>query len=108
MRDCFLDPTCRETTLDVVVSSLVFPWQFIERWLIATSAVAIFCYVEFLMLVIFHAGTVLSAPAISFSVDAMRFHKGRISSSMGGRHTARSEVVAYFEFADSPDCWTAI
>jgi hypothetical protein len=26
------------------------------------------------MLVIFHAGTVLTAPAISFSVDAMRFH----------------------------------
>jgi hypothetical protein len=26
------------------------------------------------MLVIFHAGTVLAAPVISFSVDAMRFH----------------------------------
>jgi hypothetical protein len=31
-----------------------------------------------LMLIIFHADTVLSAPAISFSVDAMRFHNGRI------------------------------
>ena len=61
--------------LGVVVSALVSPRQFVERWLIATSAVAIFCHVEFLMLVIFHAGTVLSTPAISFSVDAMRFHK---------------------------------
>ena len=41
----------------------------------ATSAVTIFCKVEFLMLVIFHADTVLRAPAISFSVDAMRCHR---------------------------------
>ena len=80
--------------LGVVVSALVSPRQFIERWLIATSAVAIFCHVEFLMLIIFHAGTVLSAPAISFSVDAMRFHKDRISSPLAGRHTRQGWVVS--------------
>ena len=60
--------------LGIVDSALVFPRQLIKRRLIATSAITIFCHVEFLMLVIFHADTVLSAPAISFSVEAMRFH----------------------------------
>ena len=75
--------------LGVVVSALVSPRQLVERWLIATSAVAIFRHVEFLMLVIFYANAVLSAPAISFSVDAMRFHNDRISSNVPGRHTCQ-------------------
>ena len=75
--------------LSVVASSLVFPRQFIERRSIAASAVAIFCHVEFLMLVIFHADAVLSAPAISFSVDAMRFHTDRISSTAPERRTCQ-------------------
>ena len=32
---------------------------------------AVFCHVEFLMLVVLHADTVLSAPAVSFSIDAL-------------------------------------
>ena len=58
-----------------VISGVVFPRQLLKRRLIATSAATIFCKVEFLMLVIFHADTVLRAPAISFSVDAMRCHR---------------------------------
>ena len=75
--------------LGVVVGAVVSPRQFVERWLIATSTVAIFCHVEFLMLIIFYADAVLSAPAISFSVDAMRFHNDRISSTVPGRHTCQ-------------------
>ena len=81
----------------VVVSVLVFPRQLIKRRLIATSAIAIFCHVEFLMLVVFHAGTVLRAPAISFSVDAVRFHSDRISGTAPGRHTCQTGLAAQFE-----------
>ena len=66
--------------LGIVVSVLAFPRQLIKRRLITTSAVAVFCHVEFLMLVILHADTVLTAPALSFSEEAMRFHQGRIYS----------------------------
>ena len=59
-------------------SALIFPWQLIKRRLVATSAVAIFWHVEFLMLVVFDAGTMLIAPAVSFSINPMRFHNRRI------------------------------
>ena len=56
------------------VVGLVFPRQFIERRLVTSFPVATFRYVKLLVFVIFNAGTVLVAPAISFSIDASRFH----------------------------------
>jgi hypothetical protein len=50
-----------------------------------------------LVLVIFDAGAVLIAPAVSFSIDAAWFHKGRLSSRMPGRHTAKT-----VKFSDRP------
>ena len=49
------------------------------------------------MLVVFHAGTVLRAPAISFSVDAVRFHSDRISGTAPKRHTCQTGLAAQFE-----------
>jgi len=62
------------------VSGLVFPRQLIKWRLVATSAVAIFWYVELLMLVVFDVGAMLIAPTIPFSIKATWFHKRRIQS----------------------------
>jgi hypothetical protein len=43
-----------------------------------------------LVLVIFDAGAVLVAPTVPFSIEAARFHRGRISSRMPGRYTCQS------------------
>ena len=69
----FLVRQCAKRRLDVVLD-LSFPRQFIERRLVPSFPVTTFRDVRLLMFVIFNAGTVLIAPAISFSVDASRFH----------------------------------
>jgi hypothetical protein len=70
-----------------IVGSLISPRQFIERGLVASFPITILRQVKFLVLVIFDAGAVLIAPSVPFSIDATRFHKGRISSRMPGRYT---------------------
>jgi len=58
--------------------NLIFPRQLIKRRLVATSAVTIFRYVEHLMLVVFDPNTMLSAPAVAFSINPTCFHIRRI------------------------------
>src|SRR4249920_3247620 len=70
-----------------IVSSFISPRQFIEGRLVASFPIAILWQVKLLVLVIFDAGAVLVAPAVPFSIEAARFHRGRISSRMPGRHT---------------------
>jgi hypothetical protein len=72
-----------------IVRGLIFPRQFVERRLVASCPVAILRNVEFLVLVIFYAGTVLIAPAVTFSVEAARFHKDRIPSNAPACHIVR-------------------
>ena len=67
-------PSAAAFLLQGIVRTLVLPRQFIEGWLVASFSVAIFGYIEFLVLVIFDVGTVLVAPAVPFAVDATRFH----------------------------------
>jgi hypothetical protein len=64
-----------------IVRGLVLPRQFLEGRLVASCPVAILRNVEFLVLVVFHAGTVLIAPAVTLSINAARFHKDRIPSN---------------------------
>jgi hypothetical protein len=53
----------------------VFPRQLIKRRLVATSAVTIFRYVDLLMfIVVFDPNTMLSAPAVAFSVNPTCLH----------------------------------
>ena len=59
---------------------LVFPRQLIKRRLVATGSVTIFRHVELLMLVVFDSNTMLSAPAVAFSIDPMCVHMCRIYS----------------------------
>jgi hypothetical protein len=70
-----------------IVSSLISPRQFIEGRLVASFPITILWQVKLLVLVIFNAGAVLVAPAVPFSIEAARFHKGSLSSRMPGRHT---------------------
>jgi hypothetical protein len=62
-----------------IVSSFISPRQFIEGRLVASFPIAILWLVKLLVLVIFDAGAVLVAPAVPFSIDATRFHKGSFS-----------------------------
>jgi hypothetical protein len=59
-----------------IVRGLIFPRQFIEWWLITSCPVAILWHVEFLAFVIFDVGTVLIAPAITFSIEPTRYRLG--------------------------------
>jgi hypothetical protein len=47
--------------------------------LVASFPIAILWQVKLLVLVIFDAGAVLVAPAVPFSIEAARFHKGSFS-----------------------------
>jgi hypothetical protein len=58
--------------------------QFIEGRLVASFPITIFWQIELLVLVIFDAGAVLIAPAVAFPIDAVWFHKGRLSNRMPG------------------------
>ena len=49
---------------------VLVPGQLIERRLIGTGAVTIFRQVEFLVFVVFDAGTVLSTPTVPRSIEA--------------------------------------
>jgi hypothetical protein len=80
-----------------IVRGLIKPRQFIERRLVASFPITVFRQVKLLVLVIFDAGAVLIAPAVSFSIDAAWFHKGRLSSRMPERHTAKT-----VKFSDRP------
>jgi hypothetical protein len=53
--------------LDVVLG-LLFPGQFIERWLVTSLAVTTFRDVKLLVFIVPNVGTVLIAPAIPFSM----------------------------------------
>jgi hypothetical protein len=64
-----MEKRCLDFVLD-----LLFPGQFIERWLVTSFPVATFRDVKFLVFVISNVGTVLIALAISFSIDASRVH----------------------------------
>jgi hypothetical protein len=75
-----------------IVRGLIFPRQFIERRLVASCPVAILRNVEFLVLVILYAGTVLIAPAVTFSIEAARFHKDRIPSNAPACYIVESVI----------------
>ena len=57
-----------------IVRGLILPRQFIERRLIISRPISVFRDIEFLVLVVFDAGTILIAPAVPFSVETARFH----------------------------------
>src|SRR3974390_269722 len=61
-----------------IVRGLILPRQFIERRLIISRPISVFRDIEFLMLVVFDAGTILIAPAVPFSVQTARFHSAII------------------------------
>ena len=68
------------------------PRQFIEGRLVASCPVAILRNVEFLVLVIFYAGAVLIAPAVTLSIEAVRFHKDRIPSNAPAYYIVKSVI----------------
>jgi hypothetical protein len=57
-----------------IVRGLILPRQFIERRLIISRPISVFRDIEFLVLVVFDAGTILITPAVPFSVETARFH----------------------------------
>ena len=73
-----LSRSTRCTKPSGIVRRLIFPRQIIEGRSVASCPVAILRNVEFLVLVISYAGTVLIAPAVTLSIDATRLHKDRI------------------------------
>ena len=64
--------------LGIAAFAFVFPRQFIKRRLVASGLVAILWHVEFFALVIFDVDTMLGSRAVPFSINAARFHRGRI------------------------------
>lgn len=76
-----------------IVRGLILPRQFIARWLIISRPISVFRDVEFLVLVVFDASTILIAPAVPFSVETARF--------LSSNNTAR-KPVCYVNKMKSP------
>jgi hypothetical protein len=55
---------------------LRFPGQFLKRRIVALASVALFRQIYFIAIVVPEAGAVLSAPAVSLSVNSAR-HRAR-------------------------------
>ncbi len=69
-----LSPRASRLARQGIVRGLILPGEFIERWLIISGSISVFRDIKFLVLVVFNAGTILIAPAVSFPVETARFH----------------------------------